>query len=260
MLTDLDFADAAFCGNGPDPSAPPLIGVERKRLADALACMDDGRYAGTQLRGLVRTYDVVWFVVEDTFRAHPVTGVLEKLIYKHANKYPSARANPSRWVPATFNHRRPVMHRDFTHWLMSVTHGAALETGKHVHWTSVPHTPPEAKGGREFASWLWSTYTWWQKRWQDHKSLNVFDKSKSRPTGRGLGLVDPPQVAHFAKEFDGVGWKHALAISDRFESVRALTNASVSELLEVEGVGKVLAASIVEQANRKRKLPSARRK
>lgn len=246
LLTDLEFADAAFCGNGPDPSRPPLIGIERKRLSDALACMDDGRFAGTQLRGLVDTYDVVWLLIEDDFRGNPRTGVLEKRLTGTWK----GKKQSTRWAPASFRSARQIMWRDFMHWLTSVTRKPAMETGKQVnYWTTAD--------AKETGRWIWTEYTWWSKPWARHKSCDVFDTSRDRPPA-GRGLTTPPQVARHARALDDVGWDRALALSDAFSSPRKLANATYEELIEVDGIGEILARSIVEQYGRERKLPVRR--
>lgn len=251
-------ADAAWFGNGPDPARPPFIGVERKRLGDALQCMQDGRLV-EQLRGLVSTYNHVWILIEDEIRPNPLTGILEKLLHekkktKHGHGSGSGGGSGGgsthfncnskcHWVPALFGSKRKLMWRDFHHWLSSLTYGATEQTGIVVRtWFT--------RSAKETADWIWSEYNWWQKQWSEHRSLDVFETSHQRPK-KGM-MLRPPIEARITKEFDGFGWDRSLAAADRFRSPRELANATVDQWLEVEGVGRKLAEQIVGQWSRTR--------
>src|SRR2546426_10716375 len=72
----LNSADYAFVGNG--NGKPTLVGIERKGLNDALQCIQTGRFAGTQLPGLLHDYDVVYLIVEGAWRPGK-EGTLERL-------------------------------------------------------------------------------------------------------------------------------------------------------------------------------------
>lgn len=247
-------ADVAWFGNGPDPSRPPFIGVERKRLGDALQCMQDGRLV-EQLRGLVSTYDHVWILIEDEIRPGPSTGLLEKLLHEkkktkrgNGNSHYSCNSK-CHWVPALFGSKRKLMWRDFHHWLSTLTYGVTEVSGVVVRtWFT--------RSARETADWLWSEYNWWQKQWREHKSLDVFETSHQRPK-KGM-MLRPPLEARIAKEFDGFGWDRSLAAADRFGSPRGMANGTVEEWLEVDGVGRKLAEQIVGQWTRERVIRRSR--
>lgn len=244
-------ADAAWFGNGPDQNKPRFVGVERKRLGDALQCMQDGRLV-EQLRGLVQTFDHVWILIEEEIRSNPQTGLLEKYIKLGTKTVTKSRTGKSmskpyyyKWVSALYGSKRKLMWRDFHHWLCTLTTVATELTGKPVRlWFT--------RSARETSEWIWSEYNWWQKPWREHKSLEVFDVSHQRPK-QGM-MIKPPLEARLAKEFDGFGWDRSLAAADQFSSPREMANATVDQWLEVDGVGKKLAESMVRQWTRERTL------
>src|SRR6185503_3121442 len=278
-------ADAAWFGNGPDPSRPPYIGVERKRLGDALQCMQDGRWV-EQLRGMVTTYNHAWVLIEEEIRSNPTNGLLEKLLHDRSKKTGKRGGGSGtrhfncnskcRWVPASVGTKRKLMWRDFRHWLSSLIHVATEESGVIVRHEFT-------RNPTETADFLWTEYTWWQKDWKDHDSLKVFNTSGPLPNmkpcvcdhpkasheGRRSKcarcscdryeqartvstLIAPPDVARYAKETDGVGWDRALALADKFASVRELFNAGADDLVIKGVIGRKLAEGMERQWTRER--------
>jgi len=102
-LAVLEFADAMFVGGGLGDK-PIFIGIEVKTVKDALSCVVSGRFAGHQLPGLVKGYDVVYLIVEGRWRADK-EGLLEVPYGK-------------RWRAVNLG-RRYFMWRDFALWLTS---------------------------------------------------------------------------------------------------------------------------------------------
>jgi ERCC4-type nuclease len=70
--TTLEFGDVAFEGRGMG-GAPLLIGIEHKRVSDVVQSLNDGRLAGHQMPGMLRTYDRCWLIVEGDW-AHDSIG------------------------------------------------------------------------------------------------------------------------------------------------------------------------------------------
>lgn len=66
--TTLDFGDLAFTGRGAGDK-PLDVGIEFKKLADIAQCCRDGRFAGHQLPGMVKTYDYSWLLIEGNWRS-----------------------------------------------------------------------------------------------------------------------------------------------------------------------------------------------
>lgn len=242
-LTDLEFADAVVIGNGPDGVVTEAF--ERKRLSDALACLQDGRFAGHQLRGLRADYDFVWLVIEDEIRADPRSGVLQR---RYESRVKTKRRNVTRsegrWVDALFGSKSTMMHRDFMHWLLTMRRKGGIDDFAFT------------RNAEETAQLIWTVNTWRQKEWRQHKSCEVFNRSAGV---KSTALFTPPIVAEITGRLRDVGWHAALAIADRykrpedFAALRA-TEAELASLVVTtrkDGVkvklGKVLAKSIVEQ-------------
>lgn len=235
-LTDLEFADAVVVGNGPD--GPVTEAFERKRLGDALACLQDGRFAGHQLRGLRNDYDFVWLVIEDEIRADPRTGILQRRYEQRVKgKRRGTTRTEGRWVDAMFGAKSTIMWRDFMHWLLSMRRKGGVDD---ITFT---------RNAKETADLIWTVHTWRQKKWSAHKSVDVFNRSQDRP---GSILFRPSLVAEIAGRYDGIGYEKALAISDKFKTPADFIGATISELMAIDGIGKKLAESIVRQSTERK--------
>lgn len=198
-------------GNG--PNGPVTVGVEVKAVTDALACMTDGRFAGHQLPGLVRTYERVWLVLEGVVEVQLSSGIL------------MVRRRKSREAGAVGQRR--FMYRDLSNWLTT------MEMCGGVHIRS-------AATRVETARFLADLFSWWSKDWHDHKSHLAFDKS-----GPDTALLRPPGLTRrVAAELPGIGWGKSAAVAARFGTVEELALATEDEWREIDGIGDVLAERI----------------
>jgi ERCC4-type nuclease len=244
-LTDLEFGDAVVVGNGPDGVITEAF--ERKRLADALACIQDGRFAGHQLRGLRADYDFVWLVIEDEVRANPSTGILQRRYESRTQAKKRGRTHTrseGRWIDAMFGSKSTMMYRDFMHWLLSMRRKGGIDDFAFT------------RSAEETASLIWTVNTWRQKDWRQHKSCDVFNRSAGV---RASVLFTPPLVAEITGRLREVGWETATAIADKYACMEdfAALRATERELAQIvvttrkDGaqvrLGPVLAKSIVEQ-------------
>ncbi|KKN52288.1 hypothetical protein LCGC14_0613830 [marine sediment metagenome] len=210
-LVTLQFADAAFMGNGPD--GPTTIGVERKTLGDMISSIDSGRLAGHQLVGLCNSYEQVYLLLEGKWEEDLHTGLL--MHFKH-----------SRWFPFTLGTRQ-FMGSYLTGFLNTI----AAKCGVKI-W----YSPDLGHSGR----WLTQLYRWWQKDWDKHKGLNAF-----HVTTPPQAMMHKPSVTHkMIKELSGVGWGKSVKLLEKFPTMFKLLCAKKEELMEVEGIGKTLADSI----------------
>lgn len=138
----LEYGDACFVGNGPAGPNTVACGIEIKKVHDALNCMEDGRFAGHQLPGLVGTYERIWLVVEGWYRPDFTTGLL--------------LAPGERRRELAMGTRR-FMYRDLDNWL------STMEIRANIRVRRV--------GDRvETARMVADLYGWWQKDWSDHTS------------------------------------------------------------------------------------------
>ena len=227
---ELEFGDAAFFGSGGQAAGemPIHVGIEVKRISDVLQCIHDGRFAGHQLPGLLRLYDVVWLVVEGGYRAS-ANGVLELPVHKGARH---------RWVDyASYTgSTRQVMWRSVQHWLTTMEMRAGIRVAR-----TLTH--------EETADWIAALYSWWQKDWDDHRShLALY---AGRDIGVGDGAVElftrrPNLVGFVAQVLPGIGAERAHLVQKHFTSVEALVAADEAEWVSIKGIGKVTAKKVVE--------------
>lgn len=213
----LQYGDAAMAGQSPYDT----IGVEIKKVRDALQCMCDGRFAGHQLPGLVRDYSLVWLVIEGEFGVSFDTGQMT-VTGKKGLRRPLALG------------KRTFQYKSFDHWLLTMEVNAGIKVKR-------------TQSRTETARFLVDLQSWWDKPIDKHKSHLAFHDT--RPAA-GL-LVPPSLVVKIAAQLPGVGWTRAQAVGQRFETVRDMVNATASEWEDVEGIGSGIARVIVETVRRK---------
>jgi len=147
-LTTLEFADAMFTGSG--PTGTMFVGIEIKTVKDALACVVSGRFAGHQLPGLVKEYDIIYLIIEGWWRADK-EGLLEVPYGK-------------RWRAVNLGSRY-FMWRDFALWLTSMESMGGLR----LRFTG---------SRKETVAVIKALYKWWtDKDWEEHRSHLMAHKS-----------------------------------------------------------------------------------
>lgn len=208
--TILDAGDVAFAdahGRG--------VGVELKKIDDLLACITTGRFAGTQLPGLVQNYAHIYLIVEGIWRPNPADGVLE--VWRGS------------WRPAGHGKRKP-MYRDLANYLTTME----VKGGIHIRRTTSED---------ETARMVFALYGWYGAI-DDHTSHLAFDRSAQSRDG---ALLHRPSLAHrIAAEMPGVGYHKGGSAAALFGSVRAMVDADEKAWMKVPGVGKTMAKRIVE--------------
>ena len=219
----MEYGDASFTGIGPG-GRPIGVGVEVKALGDVLACIQDARFAGHQLPGLVSCYDQVWLLVIGIFRARVRDGVLE---------YQSQRGKSTGyWRDASHGRRRPLLYHDLTMWFLSMQLKAGIRL-------AIVDDYDQA------ANWLQCLHAWWSRGWDDHEShLAMHDAMRDQLFDRAL-LVRPTLTRCIAAQLPNVGRLKSAEVASRFKSVAAMVEASESEWESIPGIGKVIAGKIV---------------
>jgi ERCC4-type nuclease len=217
QITKLDYGDAAFEGRGPDERVVP-IGIEVKTVRDFLSSLLDGRLMGHQLPGLLANYEHVWLILQTDiwFRVGP-DGAYEQ------------RKGKGVWEPVLLS-GRGLCWRDVSGVLSTLE----IKGGLHIR-----QTPNKELTARTIAG----LYHWWtSKAYEQHRShLALHEVPDSQ-----IHLSDPSQVTKFAATLPGVGWERAHAIGRCFVTPREMFEADEQAWREVPGIGKVLAARIVE--------------
>jgi len=210
--TTLPFGDFMFEGNGPDGLM--LIGVERKTISDLVGSIQSGRLSGHQLPGMVKEYDFSYLLVEGKWSVDRVTGNI---------RLPRPKGEKS-WK------ERGMSLNAVWNYLHSV--GALC--GIHVIQT---------QGRDETVQRLIALSNWWAKEWDDHKSMDALGAVKKVAIvdtyGQKLSLA-----SMMAAQLPGVGATKARSVADKFLTVNAMASASVESWMEIDGIGKMMAARI----------------
>jgi len=220
----LGFGDFAFLGNG-EEGVPVPVGVERKALKDWIDSFYNGRFAGHQLPGMLACYQVVYVVIEGIWRANIQNGIVE---------VPKKEKGKTVWAPLEAGGNKCVMYRDLEEvWVTFEMKGGVM-------FRRTSNKP-------ETCRFIQALYTWWtEKEWDQHKSHLRFRTVQA--DAAILTPLDPSNPQHLvrlmAKELKLVGWEKAREISNRFGSMAALLEAGPKELMEVPGIGSLLAHRI----------------
>jgi hypothetical protein len=106
---------------------------------------------------------------------------------------------------------------------------------------------------QECAVWIGCLYRWWSKPWSKHEGLRKFDQSRAITLQPGMD-PDTHLIASVANVIGGLGYKRAMKAAAHFRSVQSMVCASKKDWLEIDGIGPVLADSIVGQLNKQRKV------
>lgn len=213
VLTRLDSADVAFTG-----TRGVTVGIELKKVTDALSCMYSGRLADLQLPAMAQAYDIRYLIIEELYRAEPVTGVLQR--------YCGQLGKWGQWRDA-FAGRQRIMYSAFEMWLHTLSEqgGARLEKTADVEGT---------------ASLIQALYCWWQR--EEHHSYNVMHLSQ----GDGAALSRPTMMRRIAAQLPMVGWKRSQAVAEKFHSVAEMALATEEDWLSIDGIGGGIAKAVME--------------
>ena len=220
ILTRLDTGDVAFSGvNG------ITIGLELKKVQDAISCIYSSRLADTQLPAMAQAYDVRYLVVEESYRAEPGTGVLQRW-----KPFPSQKEVVcGRWYDAHAGRNR-VTYSTFELWLhtMSELGGARLERTADIEAT---------------ASLITALHVWWNR--DEHRSFNVMQEI----AGDAAVLSRPTMLRRMVALLPRVGWSRSAELSRRFNSVRDMVEAKPEAWLIPNEIAMGTAMKIWEALN-----------
>jgi ERCC4-type nuclease len=217
-LDTLDSADVCWEGHG-EGGKTVRIGLERKRLRDAISGLREGRFLGFQAGKLLAQYDRAILLIEGAWRPGPDGELLTPSRGKPGEKW--------RWLPLRIG-SQVYMYRELDNWLNSV----ANITGIRVVRT---------QNAEETAHHITDSWHWWSKEWDKHKSTSVFHHSG--PVR--VELAAPSLVRKVAKELPGIGWEKSKDVEIHFPTVLELATAGESEWCQIPGVGKATAKKIV---------------
>lgn len=212
----MEFADFHF--NGIGPKGPCSIGIERKKVRDILCCIEDGRFAGHQLPGLIETYDYCYLIVEGNWTVDETTLGLIK---------PSS-VGCGHGIPIHLGPGRNIPYRQLDNYLNSI----ATQSSCRVK-TSL--------SAAETIMQIVNLYHWWQKDWTQHQSLKVLRKEPAKFT-----FLNPSVHQLVASCLPGVGYEKSAHIARHFRTITDMVLATTAEWQEIEGIGKTLANRITK--------------
>lgn len=210
-LAQLEFGDASFVGHGKD--GPIHVGIEIKAVHDALNCMQDGRFAGHQLPGLVNGFDKVWLVVEGHYYPRFADGIL--LFGKTRRE--SAMGG------------RRFMYSALDKWLVTMEVCAGIKIRRTIDRI-------------ETARFISNLHSWFQEDWTDHHSHLALHDERSQYAE----FSKPSVLRLIAAQLPGVGFKKSLAVERYFNSVPAMMAADAKAWESIEGIGRVMAQRIYD--------------
>lgn len=197
VITRLEYGDAAFEGhNG------VTVGIEIKKILDAVNCMYSGRLADHQAPGLRSSYDVSYLIIEGLWRPEPESGVLQY--------YRGELGKWGKWCDVTSGRKR-LTYTAFESWLSTM----AIQGGLQVR--SCP-------SGETTGALLMSLYNWWQR--ESHGSFRVMDE-----TTESAVLSRPTMLRRMIALLPRVGWHRSALLAKRFRSLTDLTAASPEDFI-----------------------------
>lgn len=215
QVTDLGFGDFAFLGQG-EGGIPVPVGVERKALKDWIASFYTGRFAGHQLPGLLKSYQVVYVVLEGVWRMDHSTGLV-------------ITPQGKKWADLDIGGGKGIMYTELEHQLVTFeSKGGVLfrRTGNKM----------------ETCKFINALYHWWNdKAWEEHRSHLRF---KTLDADKQL-LVKPSLCRQVAATLPGVGWVKSGAVATKFKSVYSMVQATEKDWVTIEGIGKPMAQKIM---------------
>lgn len=226
----LPYADACFEGHGPEGLVG--VGVERKRISDIIACIDDGRFTGHQRLGMAQMYKFLFLIIEGYWRPDTTNGILME-------------GHPKRDGTLVWSPYRPggrvVMYRKLRRYLFSMSLGGVIVCySRDIHQTAYD---------------ICELYHWFQKRWLDHKSLLAMHRGYFwQQDGRTDQLMaiptmsrKPSLVRRWAAELKGVGVSLSEDAERVFKTPMALATADELDWLRIPKIGIAKAQSIVKE-------------
>lgn len=217
-LTQLQFGDCAFEGNGPNGRI--MVGVERKALGDMLSCIEDSRYAAYQRPGMLSMYNKSILMVEGVWKPDTATGYLMECI------------SSLTWRPYRHRGGRMTAYNKLFRYLLTIQlSGVVVITSRDLEQTAYN---------------VCECSHYFNKKWDDHTSLLEMQKL-NLPDLNGRASL----VRKWAADIDGIGVKHSSFAEKLFKTPYDLARSDETQWLTIPGIGVKLAQSIVKQIHGK---------
>lgn len=210
QIERLEFGDICFeAANG------QLIGIEVKKIEDAVGSLLSGRLADHQIPGMLSMYNVSYLIVEGYYRCDPVSGLIQ-----------GWKGNSWRDI---HSRRQSLTWESLDNWLTSIETLANIRVRRTV-------------SEKETVRTIQSLYNWWGHG--DHRSLKVFNTASE-----AAGMERPNLLRRVAKELPGIGWERSIAVANYFGTIWNMANASEGEWTSIEGIGDGIAGNVYRAIN-----------
>jgi len=219
ILTQLESADIAFEGNG------VMVGIEVKKVLDAVNCLYSGRLADHQIPLMKSQYDVVYLIIEGLWRPDPKSGIMQYYVGE-LGKWGS-------WKDVTSGQKR-LLYSAFESYLSTIS----IQGGVLVRNTSSMEVT---------VSLVLAMYNWWQK--SSHHSFRQMDESTQEAV-----LSRPTMLRRMMALLPRVGWSRSAILSMRFKSMSDVISASPEDFLIENEIAMPTAIKIWESLNGKERV------
>src|SRR5258707_476668 len=218
--TMMAFGDFAFLGRG-EGEMPVPVGIERKALPDWISSFYTGRFSGHQLPGLLKSYQVIYVVIEGVWKMDLQTGLV--VVPK------TLKGGKKAWLPIEANGNVGLLYNDLEQMLATFEQKGGVQS-----WStnSVPET----------CRFIKAQYRWWtDKAFDEHKSHLRFHTQFA-----DKALAIPPTICRqVAAVLPGIGWTKSLAVATHFENdTERMCFATTAEWAQIKGVGIPMAVKI----------------
>ena len=218
----LTYGDFFFFGLWDDGREIRVSG-ERKKLGDLVSCIHTGRHLQQLRDARGQGYEFHFLIIEAEMRPNPKTGLLQHRLYGKWMNFLLIPDNPK----STIEYFRVDDYLNEIAWYAGVV----------IKYSS---------SAKETANQVIGIYEMFQKVPEDHTSLNKFYTPPEPVVSFLLGR--PGLLRRIVKEYEGIGWERSLEVETFFEGhVKAFDQASAAELQKIDGIGKKLAQSIIEE-------------
>ena len=201
ILTQLESADIAFEGNG------VMVGIEVKKVLDAVNCLYSGRLADHQIPLMKSQYDVVYLVIEGLWRPDPQSGIMQYYVGE-LGKWGS-------WKDVTSGQKR-LLYSAFESYLSTIS----IQGGVLVRNTLSMEVT---------VSLVLAMYNWWQK--SSHHSFHVM-----HDPAEAAVLSRPTVMRRMVKGRPHVGWEKSALLAKKFTNMEEMVAASPDDFV-MEGIG-----------------------
>jgi len=212
---------------------PIWVWGERKKIGDMVTCIQSSGRLLRQVQDAKEAGFSQFFIIfEAIFRCSPINGAIQTRRGKNWVDYHINPTNPDSLVVP---YKRVV---DFLNQL-------DYYCGIRYRITAGP---------RDTVRKVLDLYQMFQTAPEDHGSLKQFETTAD-PGGAAF-LTKPGLVRRVAKELDKVGWDRSKGFELEFENLadmcRVIGEGDVKRLQKVQGVGKGIAQSILDEAHNQR--------